>query len=140
MNKYYCHCCAAKNIHLSPIRVDTLLESNYQLEKYIKHTCPSTKEIIQSVFSNPSTSSYADYIVNAGFAGSVEIDIYNRTNIIWVAGESIGFNFKNGVPVHPENVVKVVLSTDENRIHAFSQSSTKFLSAKCILCGCNIIY
>lgn len=73
--------------------------------------------------------------MNTALAGSVEIDDEGRTNIIWGAGKTVGFHCEHGELKHPEVVVKVVLSTDSGRIHAYPQSSTEFVGASCSDCG-----
>jgi hypothetical protein len=140
MTTYYCHPCAASRGYLSTGQAGTLLGSTTQLEKYMKHTCPSSSEATQSVFTNASTALYGSYVVSALCAGSVEVDFKGRTNIIWAAGEDIGFQFESGVLQHPQSWVKVVLSTDSNRIHAYSQSSTDFTGANCAVCAASIIH
>lgn len=140
MMKYYCHECARRLGYLGEIETSNLMGTHYQLEKYMKHTCPASSEAIQSVFAEASTSAYGRYVVNTTLAGSVEVDDKGRTNIIWAAGEKIGFRYEHGVLKHPENVVKVVLSTDSGRVHAYPQSSTEFAGASCLDCGGVVLY
>jgi len=140
MSTYYCHECARRRGYLSGIETGNLMETGYQLEKYMKHICPASSEVIQSVFATASTSAYGSYVVNATLAGSVEIDDKGRANIIWAAGEKIGFLYEHGVLKHPEHVVKVVLTTDSGRVHAYSQSSTEFAGASCLDCGGAVLY
>lgn len=137
---YYCHHCAAKRNYLAPFHTTSLLDTPYQLVNYMKHTVPDATYKIQSVFSSTSTEAFADYVVNSSLAGSVEIDDLGRKNIIWSAGKDIGFRYEQGFLIHPEDVVKVVLSTDSGRVHAYSQSSTQFDEARCVDCGNPILY
>ena len=137
---YYCHNCAAKRNYLAPFQTTSLLDTPYQLGNYMKHTVPDARYSIQSVFRSTSTEAFADYVVNSSLAGSVELDDFGRKNIIWSAGKDIGFRYEQGVLKHPEDVVKVVLSTDSGRIHAYSQSSTQFTAARCDDCGNQVLY
>ena len=139
MQKYYCSTCAAKRGYLSAV-TSSLLKNNYQLDKYIKHTVPNPSYPVQSVFDSASTQAYQNYIVSASLSGSVQIDDQGRKNIIWIAGKKIGFKYENGKIQHPENCVKVVLSTDSGSIHAYSQSSTEFFGAVCSDCGRIVVY
>ena len=140
MSTYYCHECACRRGYLGEVDADGLMETDFQLEKYMKHTCPASSEAIQSVFAVPSTSAYGTYIVNATLAGAVEIDDKGRKNIIWAAGKPVGFHWEHGKLTHPEDAVKVVLSTDSGRIHAYPQSSTEFAGASCLGCGAAVLH
>ncbi len=51
MSDYYCHQCACRRGYLARIDAGNLMGTNYQLEKYMKHTCPASSEAIQSVFA-----------------------------------------------------------------------------------------
>ena len=132
---YYCHKCGAPRGYLRSVQTGSLLDETYQLGKHLKHTVPDPTLPVQSVFASPSTASFEDYIVSSALSGSVEIDEKGRTNIFWGAGKTIGFKYENGILVHPEDVVKVVLSTDSKKIHAFPQSSTVFHGQTCADCG-----
>ena len=140
MSRYYCHECARRRGYIGEVDADNLMGTGYQLEKYLKHTCPASSEAIQSVFATASSSAYRDYVVNASLAGSVEIDYRGRKNIIWAAGEKTGFLHEHGVLKHPENVVKVALSSDSGRVHAYTQSSTEFACASCLSCGGVVLF
>lgn len=140
MPKYYCHGCAAILGSLRQPPTDKLIVSSYQLEKYIKHTVPDPRYHIQSVFSTPSTQLYAEYIIESITAGSIEVDDYDRKNIIWVAGERTGFLFNYGQLVQPQDAVKIVLFHDDARMHAYSANSTSFTGTTCDICGEQVIY
>jgi hypothetical protein len=137
---YCCHRCAAARGDLVSIHTGSLLETDYQLGHYMKHAVPDARFNVQSVFGSPSTQAYENYIVSSSLSGSVEIDDRGRKNIIWAAGKEIGFRYENGVLKHPEDVVKVVLSTDSGKIHAYSQSSTQFSGSHCVVCGNDVLY
>ena len=140
MSVYYCHKCSVDLNFIKDYVAENLLGSTYQMDKYIKHTWPSTAFPVQSVFSSPSTQLYGKYIIDAKFAGSVEIDAKNRKNIIYVAGEQCGFLYENGQLARPQNAVKVVLSSSTGKIHAFPESSTNFSTAECAKCGKPIVF
>lgn len=140
MPTYYCHKCASKLGYLSNYCSSSLIGSTYQLEKYIKHTIPDPSLDFQSVFSSPSTNQYRNYIVNASCAGSVEFDDKGRRNIIYVADKVVGVYFRKGEFHHSNNTVKVVLSTEPNKIHAFTESSTNYSTGCCSVCTHSLVY
>jgi hypothetical protein len=115
------------------------LSTSYQLVKFVKHTVPDSGYAVQSVFESTSTAAYANYICNASAAGAVEYDVHRRRNIIWVAGLPVGFEFRDGVLVRPQDAVKVVLSSETARIHAYPQASSDFSLARCANCGTLIV-
>ena len=135
MADYYCHSCAAQRGLLNPPPTGPVVGSTYQLAKYIKHTQPTARYPVQSVFDAPSTQAYRDHILNALAAGSVEVDDAGRVNVVWAAGQQTGFLFAHGVLVQPQDAVKVVLSSNAARVHAYSANSTTFTFERCCECG-----
>ena len=111
-----------------------LLQSQYQLDKFVKHTLPLSHPFA-SVFNTSGTGDYGNYVVNTAASGAVEFDAQGRRNIIWVAGRATGYSFQNGVLVGPTDGVKVVLSSDANKVHAFPVSSTSLATHNCAACG-----
>jgi len=73
--------------------------------------------------------------VSALLAGSVEVDNAGRANVIWVAGQQVGFRLEFGRVIQPENAVKAVLSATTSAMHAYSAASTEFVGAICLQCG-----
>jgi hypothetical protein len=130
----YCHPCAlAQGIVGGPIS-SNLTGSVYQVEKFIKHTQPSTGSLPVGVFLDPSYSAYAGFVVNSMASGSAEVDSSGRTNIVWYAGRQVGWTWQNGVPVLPNDAVKLVLAYDPIRIHPYSVSSAPWATATCSVC------
>ena len=140
MPTYLCHPCAAARGYLQSVQTGSLLQTSYQLGKYMKHTVPDPRYNVQSVFASPSTQAYQDYVVNSALSGSVEIENDNRVNVVWVAGPIVGFQYLSGQLVYPQDSVKVVLSTSTAHIHAYPQSSTQFVTAQCQDCGKPAVY
>jgi len=141
MSVYYCHDCASSMGELRDICSSAPISSTYQLDKYIKHTVPSSSHTIQSILDNASTTLYRDYMVNAVASGAVEIDDYGRKNIIYVASTcGIGATFQNGRFVRSNNMIKVVLPSDPNMIHSFTDNSTNYSTEFCASCGKPIVY
>jgi hypothetical protein len=102
----------------------------------MKHTVPDRTFLVQSVFNTPSTQAYEGYIIDTLAAGAVEIDPAGRTNLIWAAGEDVGFRFEAGQQlVIPQDAIKVVLSSDAGKVHAFSVHSSDFAGSRCPDCG-----
>lgn len=138
--QYYCHSCADKLNLIPDPPQDKIVKTPYQYDKHRKHTVLDSDYSVQSIFSHPSTSAYADHLVSAMLNGAVEIDNYGRTNIIWCAGKETGFRYHSGHLIQPSNAVKVVLSTSTGSVHAFPENSTTFNEATCQQCGNMIVY
>lgn len=137
MNQYYCHECALLLGKYTPLANDTLnfTSSYYQLEKFIKHTIPINDEGIVSVFDNPEYEQYKQFIVTTSASGSVEIDNFGRSNIIWFAGYDVGITYENGLFQTTTNTIKVVLHDNELKIHSFPVESFNYETKKCEHCG-----
>lgn len=110
-----------------------------QYGSHRKHTVPDSRYSVQSVFSDPSTSAYATYLVNAMLAGAVEVDEQGRANIILAAGRQTGFRYEFGHLVQPSDAVKVVQSSNSGLVHAFPENSTSFSTGVCEKCGNPIV-
>ena len=139
MNEYYCHKCA-ESLGFLP----TKIEMNYtgslvQLDKFIKHTMPSTTYKINSIFNTNDYDKFKNYIIDTIHSGSVEIDSCGRMNIIWIAGEKTGATYINGSFLTDNNSVKVVKSWDCNEIHCFPTSSADLEFKKCSNCGGDLL-
>ena len=138
-NMYYCHECAKAKGLIENNPDSILLDTPYQLEKYIKHVAPSILYDVNSVFLSTSTGNYGHYFVDSLNAGAVEIDGLGRKNILFVAGEQTGVKYKNGEFELPTNSIKVVLSSDVTKTHLFPESSTSFEKQVCSVCGRPIV-
>lgn len=140
MSQFYCHNCAEAMGYLKPVDTNiNLTGSSYQLSKFYRHTLPPNTNDLISIFDSSDYNDYREYVLNTAASGSVEIDSKNRMNVVWVAGKHTGFTFQNGVSKIPNDAVKVVLHTDENKIHAYPTGSIGFSIAQCIICGRDII-
>ena len=131
---YYCHRCAAQRGYLQDVYTSDPLQSPYQLDKFIKHTVPFSHPSA-SVFNNTSTGEYASYVVDAAASGAVELDAYGRRNFVWLAGRPTGFSYKDGALVGPTDGVKVVLSSEATRVHAFPIKAADLVTRMCACCG-----
>lgn len=131
---YYCHRCAARLGYLQDVYTSDPLQSQYQLDKFIKHTVPLSHPSA-SVFDSTSTGEYASYVVDAAASGAVELDVYGRRNFIWLAGRPTGFSYKDGALVGPTDGVKVVLSSEATRVHAFPVKAANLVTRMCASCG-----
>lgn len=140
MAKYYCHECSIKLGFLSDnIPITNFTGSVYQLDKFIKHTLPTQYYDINSVFDDENYSSYENYMVNTMASGSVEVDDFNRKNIVYCASKIIGFTEISGSIQIPTDAVKVVLYQNSNKIHCYSTGSVGFVNEICSNCGRSII-
>jgi hypothetical protein len=130
----YCHRCAAALGYLQDMYTSDPLRSPYQLEKFIKHTVPLTHPFA-SVFNSTSTGQYANYVVDTAASGAVELDARGRRNFIWLAGHPTGFSYRDGVLIGPTDGVKLVLSSEETRAHAFPVRAAELVTRMCTRCG-----
>jgi hypothetical protein len=85
MTTYYCHDCAIRLKEWIPATPTNLTGTYYQLEKYIKHTSPITSYNFNSIFTDPASATYSNFIVSAVASGNLEIDDLGRKNLVWVA-------------------------------------------------------
>jgi len=131
---YYCHRCAARLGYLPDVYTSDPLQSQYQLDKFVKHTLPLSHPSA-SVFDSTSTGIYANFVVDAAASGAVELDALGRRNFIWLAGRPTGFSYKNSVLLGPTDGVKVVLSSEATRVHAFPVQTINLVTHTCASCG-----
>ena len=138
--QYFCHDCAISLGHLRPAAPVALTATQYQLEKYLKHTVPASAQNFNTVFTSPPSSTYANFLITAVASGHVQIDDAGRINVVWVASCQTGISLHGGQFLGPTDAVKVVLHHDHNRIHAFPIQSSELRAAKCVACGRAIPY
>lgn len=131
--RYYCHRCAAGLGYLQNVYTSDPLQTQYQLDKFLKHTLPNSHPCA-SVFNSTSTRDYANYVVDAAASGVVELDAQGRRNIVWLAGHPTGFSYKDGALVDPTDGVKVVLSSEATKVHAFPVKVANLVTHLCASC------
>lgn len=135
MPKYYCHRCGVSLGKITPVSSSRLDDNLYKLEKFIKHTAPSSLEQkLHSVFDDPSYSTYTDYVVNTSASGFVEEDDQGRTNMIWYAGSRVGITYRNGIFAVPADAVKLVYHDNDEKIHLIPLQSAPYKTARCENC------
>lgn len=142
MAQYYCHACAVKYGHLNSEAKTNInfTGSTYQLNKFFKHTVPPTSGSgIVSTFNDPAYEIYSDYVVNTMRSGSVEIDDFGRKNVFWYASQSQGVEYNNGIPQSTTDTIKVVLSDNPVKVHAFPINSNIIITENCCSCGTNVL-
>jgi hypothetical protein len=135
MSRYTCIDCAINQNSYNPAIPDKLIGTQYQLDKFLKHTAPASHYTFNSVFTDSSTVAYRDYIVSAVSSGYVEVDSNNRLNIVWVASKDVGITYQDGLLYCPSDAVKVVFHDNEYKIHAFPIPSSGLTARHCIICG-----
>jgi hypothetical protein len=133
--QYYCINCAIAGGQLKPAVPTNLFDTQYQLEKYLKHTAPSSPYGFNSVFSDPSTVAYRNYIVTAVSSGHVQVHTSGRVNVIWVASEGTGISYQNGKFYFNADAVKVVFQDDQFKIHGYPTQSSELVGHACCVCG-----
>lgn len=139
MTKHYCRECRQTlgyNQFVDPMTDFTGSVGSYKFQKYLKHTSlPVIGSGTVSVFDNADYDTYKDYIIDTVNSGSIEIDDCNRINLIWFANKQTGQSFKERQFEQFTDGVKLVLHTDDKKIHAFPTGSHGFLNAVCDNCG-----
>ena len=134
MPHYYCNACGVRrNLVRRP--PDDLINTTYQLDKFIKHTVLDPAHRLVSTFNSTSTGEYSDLVIKAVNAGSVEIDDRGRTNIICRAFRPTGHRYKSGQFVRVQTSVCVVLTSSTGEIHAFPDDEARFANRTCADCG-----
>jgi hypothetical protein len=112
------------------------LATPYQLEKFIKHHATPTwvTNGMNSLFSDPATATYVNYVITAVASGSVAVDYRRRPSFVWYAGETMGWTLEDGVFRCPSNAVKVVLPYEETKIHAYPVHAGDYAAVRCAKC------
>jgi hypothetical protein len=108
--------------------------SQYQLEKYMKHTAPSGCYAINSVFDNPTWDNYQNYLICASASGCMEVDDYGRKRYIWHAGSTTGIQYNNGQFESTCSGITVVLAENVSHVHAYPYNFHPE-SRPCAKCG-----
>jgi hypothetical protein len=134
--KHYCHQCAIRLGLIAPIDPITqnITGSQYQFEKFVKHTAPTNYKGLLSVFFTQDFPQYQNYTINGTVSGSLQIDDLNRKNLIWYAGRDVGITYENGLYKVPNDAVKVVLSDISTGIHAFPVNFELQYVERCLSC------
>ena len=135
INSLYCLECAARNHWLNPSITGVMTFSDYQLEKFIKHTAPTGWAAnLHSVFDEPSVSGYRDYIVLAAASGYLDRSNPGKPTLCYFAHEKTGNTYLNGAFQLGASGVRVVCIGRETRVHAFPDASV-LPTAICAGCG-----
>ncbi len=143
MKKYYCHKCALENGIINPLYPEQspytasvdLSGTPYQLGKFIKHTAPSGRPGIVSIFDDPTFKQYENYTITTSLSGCCEVDEMRRINLVWYAGKETGIIFEDSRFKGPAIGVKVVLHDEENKIHTFPIDYENMNIQRCEICG-----
>jgi hypothetical protein len=111
------------------------LGTSYQLGKFIKHTQPAWVSGVNSLFSDPATVTYVNYVTTTVASGSVAVDYQGKSSFVWYAGKDVGWTFKDNIFTSPSDAVKVVLPYDGTRIHAYPIPMGDYAAVLCVKCG-----
>jgi hypothetical protein len=134
-NRFYCHECAARNSLMNAASPVSLTGTQYQLERFIKHTAPTGIYPVNSIFDDPTYNSYRNYVISSTASGCVQVDSAGRVNVIYVAGKTVGITVRNSTLVTPDDAVKVVLHDNQWKMHAFPTVSDTVNAQRCVECG-----
>lgn len=140
MSTYYCHSCSTSLGIVQPDVPEPLFATSYQLEKFIKHTAPTGIYTLNSVFLDPSSDIYREFIVTTTVSGSAQIDDRGRINMIWFAGSPVGATIQDGKLITPADAIVVVFHDDKWKIHAYPTPSVGFGYEHCTRCGAPIFH
>ena len=109
--------------------------TEYQLNKFIKHTVVDPLFRIASVFNDPRVKTYENWVVNSVASGCVVLNPNGVQAYVFVAGKEVGLTYKRGSFHTVGDSVKVVLPTDPKKVHAYPMSSHIIAAKKCATCG-----
>jgi hypothetical protein len=130
-----CWLCAQVEGYLLSVDPNALLAKSYQLEKFIKHhATPTWVTGVNSLFSDPATVTYANYVTTTVASGSVAVDNSGKPSFIWYAAKTVGFTYVNGVYRCPSDAVRVVLPNEATRIHAYPVPAGDYAAVRCANC------
>ncbi len=117
------------------INPNSLLVTSYQLEKFIEHhATPTRVKKVNSLFSDPATVAYVNYVTTTLASGSVAVD-HRGPSFVWYAGKDVGWTYKDNVFTAPSDAVKVVLPYEKDRIHAYPIPVGTYAAVHCDKCG-----
>jgi hypothetical protein len=136
---HLCWVCATEKGLAHNLDPSTLLSTDYQLDKFIKHTVPSSNETLQSVFNDPTYQNYERWAVNAVASGCAVLDAHGHTAYVFLATREVGLTLKNGSFHTVGDAVKVVLAEDPFKVHAYPISSHVIVPVRCVRCGGPVI-
>ena len=136
MPVYYCHECARASGLINPVLPTSGLAptSGYPLQKFLEHTVSGMTGKLKSIFNNGNWTAYQGFIVDAVNSGCLEVDDWNRKNLIVLADKETGVTLQSGNVVASCSGVKVVLSEVSGHIHAFP-FNVMAQSQVCATCG-----
>jgi len=139
MTIYYCRDCAKHKDMLGapPIKED-LTDNKYKLDKYVKHTVSSSHGSYRTVFCGVASESYQHNVFTAVASGHVQVDRFDRVNMVWIASGTTGFAVQGGRYVCSLGAVKAVCHWDARKVHGFPIHSAEIESATCARCGRSI--
>ena len=112
----------------------TLLSTDYQLEKFVKHHVLDPSQWVVSIFGDPAIGAYQNWVVNSVSSGCVTFDSRGYS-YIFVAGREVGLTYKQGSFYTVGDAVKVVYPGDPGRVHAYPLSSHVVAAQSCARCG-----
>lgn len=137
MPTYWCHNCMVSASLVSVASPLSLTSGSYMVGKYMKHTAPSPNPAYKkrSIFNDPTYQAYETYIVNTAASGFLELDDAGHKNVIWLAGSTIGVYYESGSYIAPTDGVKLVFPENDQKLHAFSISSSTNKVVLCSVCG-----
>ncbi len=134
----YCLECAAKSGWLPSSSFGATGFSEYQLEKFVKHTAPTGWAAgPHSVFGDPSAGQYREYIVLTAASGYYDRSNPAKPTLCYFAHEKTGNTYLNGRFQTVASGVRMVCIGDDMRFHAFPDASI-LQSATCTGCGKSI--
>jgi len=133
--EYYCRNCAMQHNLIFKPPTGKVVGSKKHIEKHKKHTGVNPNEPILGVFLDLSTETYRHLFLDAWENGGVEIGDKGETNLVWAAGEYIGDVHRFSELVGPTEVIKVVLTSDLEKTHAYPVSKSDYNDKTCLDCG-----
>lgn len=132
---YFCRDCRSSLAYAPALSTSPLLQTGYQRDKHVKHTLVDPTERLQSIFTDPSTSTIRVEVEAALLSGVMEVDDGGRINFLTLSGAGFGYRYEWGSRIQEQDVTKVVLSSNAGQRHQFTEASTNLRGACCSVCG-----
>jgi hypothetical protein len=127
MLQHYCHECASKLSDFNLVAPSTLLAApgdqyptQFQFDKYLKHTLGTSTMQINSLFADPSWPKYQSYLISTLASGCLVISENGRYSMQFMASEKTGITYdpKTGFSSTCSGVA-VVCANNSTEVHAY---------------------
>ena len=135
MLTYYCQTCAVQQGLIRPQIPPNVFLTPYQVQKYEKHTRPSSLSPKNGVFTDPSTLGYRAVMATAAASGWFETDPSRFPSLVRTIDPPPGLIYEYGQFHASANAVRLVLPNDPNHFHLYPEFVPGLEQRTCAGCG-----